>query len=192
MIKAIITSDAIDFISRHDGAVDIAKSKYEKYVETNDEEHLAFVEGEVPTRWRLRPLSQTQVRRMLGSTMVDNGGMAMRMEVGARLLAVGLIGAKRFGTVEGKVVDVEWPTGVPADIFETLPHIVQLDLGEALYKLCEGSTAGGLEDEGKSPSPSSLSGQGNSTKSASAARTVKQTKRSAANEAAQDLRGLKS
>lgn len=193
MIEAIITTDSIEYISKTDPAVDHLKSDFGKYADTNDESHLVLREGTTPTRWKLRPLSQTQVRRAMGTAMVDGHGTAMLMEVGARLLSVGLVGARDFG--DGKKVprDLEWPTGISAEVLETIPANTQLDLGEALYRLCNGPTnQTGLEDEGKSPSPSSSKGQGNSTKSASSAPTATKTKANAGGGGARSLRKSKS
>lgn len=193
MIEAIITTDSIEYISKTDPAVDHLKSDFGKYADTNDESHIVLHEGATPTRWKLRPLSQTQVRRSMGSAMVDGHGSAIVMEVGARLLSVGLIGARDFG--DGKKVprDLEWPAGAPSNIIETIPAATQLDLGEALYRLCNGPmNQTGLEDEGKSPSPSSSKGQGNSTTLASSAPTATKTKASGGGGGARSLRKSKS
>lgn len=190
MIKAIITTDNVQYISRHDPGLDAEACDFDAYYKNFDEKFLAIKPGEAVTRWTLRPCSQTEVRRALGAASNTSTGMAMLSDVGAELLGVGLVGASDFDTAGDKL---DWPRGIPAEFLGKIPAIVQIDLAQTIYVVSSGhGVAGGLEDEGKSPSPSSSNGQGNSTKSASVAPTAKQTKRSAAKEAAQDLQHLKS
>lgn len=190
MIKAIITTDNVQYISRHDPGLDDSACDFEGYYKNFDEKFLAIKPGEAVTRWTIRPCSQTEVRRALGAASNPSNGMAMLAEVGAELLCVGLVGASDFNEAGDKL---EWPRGIPAADLGKIPALVQIDLAQTIYVVSNGhGVAGGLEDEGKSPSPSSLSGQGNSTKSASAARTVKPTKASGGSGGARSLRRSKS
>lgn len=190
MIKAIITTDKIQYISRHDPALDDAACDFDGYLKHFDEGFLAVKEGEVATRWTLRPCSQSEVRRALGTSAVEANGAPPISEVGARLLAFGLIGA----TDKEEAGDShEWPRGIPAADLETIPALVQMDLANIAYMISNGhGVQGGLQDEGKSPSPSSSKGQGNSTKSASSAPTATKTKASGGGGGARSLRKSKS
>lgn len=187
MIKAIITTDSVTYISRHDPGLDAEACDFDAYFKEFDERHLAIKSA--VTRWTIRPCSQTEVRRALGVATVDGGGMALLPDVGAKLLEVGLIAATDMDTEGDKV---EWPRGVPVAVLNKIPAIVQIDLAQTIYAVSNGHGAGGLEDEGKSPSPSSSKGQGNSTKSASSAPTAKKTKANAGGGGARPLRKSKS
>jgi len=190
MIKAIITTDNVQYISRHDPGLDAEACDFDAYYKNFNEKFLAIKPGEAVTRWTIRPCSQTEVRRALGVAASEGNGLAMLADVGAKLLEVGLIGATDFDTAGDSL---EWARGIPTALLDKIPAVVQIDLAQTIYVVSSGhGVAGGLEDEGKSPSPSSLSGQGNSTKSASAARTVKPTKASGASGGARSLRRSKS
>jgi hypothetical protein len=189
MIKAIITTDSVTYISRHDPGLDAASCDFDAYFREFDEKHLAIKPGEAVTRWTIRPCSQTEVRRALGVATVDGGGMALLPDVGAKLLEVGLIAATDMDKEGDKV---EWPRGVPVAVLNKIPAIVQIDLAQTIYAVSNGHGAGGLEDEGKPPSPSSSKGQGNSTKLASSAPTAAKTKANAGGGGARSLRKSKS
>lgn len=162
MIKAIITTDNVSYISRHDPGLDLDACDLDKYYAHFDEAHLAFKPGEAVTRFVIRPCSQTEVRRALGVATVEGAGLALLPDVGAKLLESGLIGATDFDAEGDKH---EWPRGVPPAVLNKIPALVQIDLAQTIYAVSNGhGTKGGLEDEGKSPSPSSSKEQGNSKK----------------------------
>ena len=190
MIKAIITTDNVVYISKHDPAIDVAGSDLDKYYEHFDERHLAFKAGEVPTRYMIRPCNQSEVRRAIGVATVDGGGLALMPEVGAQLLQVGCIGAANLDK-EGDKHD--WPRGMPPAVLNKTPAHVQMDLANTIYVVSNGhGLQEGLKDEGKSHSPSSSKDQEGSTKSASSASTAKKTKASGGGGGARSLRKSRS
>lgn len=176
MIKAIKTVDKVTYISRHDPGLDLAACKWGNYLKTFDERHIAIKPGEAVTRWVLRPCSQVDVRRALGTSAVEANGAPPITEVGARLLSLGLVGASDKEELGDKF---DWPHGVSDDVMKEMNALVQMDLAEIIYMISNGhGVQGGLEDEGKLPSPSSSKEQGTSTKRASSATTAKKTKTS--------------
>lgn len=190
MIKAIITTDNVTYISRHDPAIDQAASDLDKYYEHFDERHLAFKPDEAPTRFTIRPCNQSEVRRALGVATVDGGGLALLPEVGAQLLQVGCIGATDLDAPGDKH---DWPRGMPPAVLNKIPATVQIDLAQTIYVVSNGhGVQGGLQDEGKLRSPSSSKDQEGSTPSASSAGTAKKTKASGGVGGARSLRKSRS
>lgn len=173
---AVSTADVVRFVNPYDDALDFQASDFDRYAKTYDLSCLRFVEGKVPTYFLLRPCSQSEVRRARLAATARNATLSSRIgAVGAEMIAIGLIGAQNL---EREGDSYSWPGGCPAEILAdgldlgrkgedgkplklVIPAPIQEQIAVALFYVSEGAARdGGLADEGKSPSPSSLSGVG--------------------------------
>jgi hypothetical protein len=182
LAAAVSTSDTIRYVTIYDDAVDIVASDLDAYLKTYDLAHLSIREGMTPTYFILRPCSQAEVRRANTAVAAKTPDLHNRIAaIGGELLRVGLVGADNLA----KAGDSHrWPNGCPPALLDggveiggalvQIPSPIQEMLAVALYHLSEGPARdGGMGDEGKSRSPSSLSGAGTSEQRASTATPVK-------------------
>lgn len=178
MIKhqPVTTAERVIVVSIMDEAVDHEKSDLKAYAKTLDERFLSIAPGKVPTKFVLRPCSQSEVRRAFANAAADVAGRDINnLDIAPHLLRYGLVGAQNF-TTAGDLKD--WPYGIPLDEMEKIPAVVQIQIGSILDRITNGDrpdldTWEPLADEGKSPSPSSSKGQGNSKRSASTAKPAR-------------------
>lgn len=188
MIKlaaAVTTADRVRFVNPYDDAIDYDATDV-AYFEDFDPNKLKLVEGKTPTYFILRPCTQAEVRRASAAVAAHMPELAGRVgAVGAELLQHGLVGAENLA----RVGDAHrWAGGCPPGLLDNghdldgaqvvIPVPVQEQLALALYRLSHGPRpTGGLDDEGKSRSPSSSTEAGGSTRSGSSAKgAAKKTK----------------
>lgn len=185
LASAVSTSDTIRYVNPYDDAIDYAASDLATYYRTFDLSALKFVEGKVPTYFTLRPCSQAEVRRANVAVAAKTPDLHNRVAaIGGELLRVGLLGAENLAA---RGDSHRWPQGAPDALFDggldvggdggrvELPAPIQEALAVALYRLTLGpepAEAGGLDDEGKSRSPSFSTEGGSSRASGSSAKTA--------------------
>lgn len=183
LAAAVSVTDRTRFVSLYDDAIDYAASDLAAYADTLDASHLAIKDGAAPTYFILRPCSQVEVRRANTAVAARTPDLHNRIAaIGGELLRVGLVGAENLISRGDKH---DWPQGCPLALLDCssgggdaqIPAIIQESIAVALYRLSEGPASdGGLGDEKKSRSPSSLSAEGTSTKPASSAKPAKAKK----------------
>lgn len=189
LASAVSTSHTVRYVNPYDDAIDYEASDLATYYRTFDLDAIKFAAGKVPTYFTLRPCSQAEVRRANVGVAAKTPDLHNRVAaIGGELLRVGLIGAENLAAAGDHY---RWPQGAPDALFEggldvgdgrkvELPAPIQEALSVALYRLTIGPEAdGGLDHEGKSPSPSSSTEAGSSTRLASSAKTAQpKTKKS--------------